>query len=228
SYRLCIFINKYGFERTILPENLQHSVRKANENKSKVYRTVRRIEKISFRTWQCGGSMEIIPCSRVGHVFRKRHPYTFPDGNANTYMKNTRRTAEVWMDDYKKFYYAARPMARSASFGNVMSRKELRSRLHCKPFKWYLETVYPELQIPDNQDISFGELKQGRRCLDTLGNQAGGGVGTFDCHGQGGNQEWALTKKHTVRHLDLCLTIGSTSPGNPVKMEGCRDNDPKQ
>uniref|UniRef100_A0A673A8V2 polypeptide N-acetylgalactosaminyltransferase n=1 Tax=Sphaeramia orbicularis TaxID=375764 RepID=A0A673A8V2_9TELE len=118
---------------------------------------------LSFRVWMCGGSLEILPCSRVGHVFRKRHPYDFPEGNALTYIKNTRRAAEVWMDEYKQYYYSARPSAQGKAFGSITDRLTLRRKLNCKPFRWYMENVYPELrykfkyltQCLQNHSLSF-------------------------------------------------------------------------
>ncbi|XP_073989457.1 polypeptide N-acetylgalactosaminyltransferase 35A-like [Rhodnius prolixus] len=104
---------------------------------------------LSFRVWQCGGSIEIIPCSRIGHVFRKRRPYGSPDGE-DTMIRNSLRVAYVWMDDYKKYYLKQRPEAENVFYGDISSRVELRRSLNCKPFSWYLENVYPELTLPSD------------------------------------------------------------------------------
>lgn len=56
------------------------------------------------QVWQCGGQLEIIPCSVVGHVFRTKSPHTFPKGT-NVIARNQVRLAEVWMDNYKEIFY---------------------------------------------------------------------------------------------------------------------------
>ena len=51
----------------------------------------------------CGGELVVVPCSHVGHLFRRRSTYKlYNNGNVR---KNFMRLSEVWMDDYKKHYY---------------------------------------------------------------------------------------------------------------------------
>lgn len=58
----------------------------------------------NLKIWQCGGAVEIVPCSRIGHHFRKL-PFSFNADNAEEVkLQNNIRVAEVWMDEYIPYF----------------------------------------------------------------------------------------------------------------------------
>jgi len=47
---------------------------------------------MSLKVWMCGGRIEIIPCSRIGHIF-KAVSHKFPSGHS--VWRNLNRVVEV-------------------------------------------------------------------------------------------------------------------------------------
>ncbi|KAL1786867.1 polypeptide N-acetylgalactosaminyltransferase 3 [Sigmodon hispidus] len=169
---------------------------------------------MSFRVWQCGGQLEIMPCSVVGHVFRSKSPHTFPKGT-QVIARNQVRLAEVWMDEYKEIFYRrntdAAKIVKQKSFGDLSKRFEIKKRLQCKNFTWYLNTVYPEVYVPDLNPVISGYIKSLSQplCLDVgENNQGGKPLILYTCHGLGGNQYFEYSTQREIRHniqKELCL-----------------------
>lgn len=114
---------------------------------------------LSFRAWQCGGKIEIVPCSHVGHLFRKSSPYTFPGGIGETLYSNLARVALVWMDEWGDFYFKFNEAARKIKDkSDVSNRLQIRKKLHCKNFEWYLNNIWPQHFFP-MKDRFFGRIR---------------------------------------------------------------------
>ncbi|KAF7266616.1 hypothetical protein GWI33_020117 [Rhynchophorus ferrugineus] len=163
---------------------------------------------LSFKTWMCGGTLEIVPCSHVGHIFRKRSPYKWRSG-INVLRRNSVRLAEVWLDEYSQYYYQ-RIGNDKGDFGDISDRRSLRNNLGCKSFRWYLDNIYPELFIP-GEAVANGEMRNmgygGKTCLDSAARKSDlhKPAGLYPCHRQGGNQFWLYSKAGEIRRDEACL-----------------------
>ncbi|XP_053190689.1 polypeptide N-acetylgalactosaminyltransferase 15-like [Scomber japonicus] len=150
---------------------------------------------LSIRVWSCGGSMEVVPCSRVAHLDHHHLPYRFPDEQL---QKNKIRIADTWMDTYRKIFYRRDTLAhfiRQSESPDITERLQLKKTLGCRNFQWYLTTVYPQLYIPQDRTGLSGELYN---------------VGTSSCadypreHGlKGGSMNIAPCSGTGSQHCDL-------------------------
>ena len=93
---------------------------------------------LSFKSWMCGGRLEILPCSHVGHIFRSRSPYKWRPGT-NVVKKNSIRLAQVWLDEYKQIYFD-RINNKLDDYGNITERLDLRIKLQCR--RWILAYMF--------------------------------------------------------------------------------------
>lgn len=174
---------------------------------------------LSFRIWMCGGRMDFLPCSHVGHIFRGSHPYEVPGGFNENFIRNSARLAEVWMDEYKEAYYFVRPAARKVDLGDISSRVKLRKELQCSSFKDFLDSMFPGKFVPlPSETTAFGQLKTKlpgqahELCLDTLGKQNSGEViGIYPCHSTdtpSQNQAFLFAKTGHLRIIwDKCIQV---------------------
>lgn len=114
---------------------------------------------LGVHVWLCGGSVEVVPCSRIAHIERTHKPYAL---DLNIPMRrNALRVAETWFDQYKKNVLIAWNLPlqdHGIDVGDISERKQLKKKLNCKPFQWYVDNVYPNLELWDNI-LGYGTLK---------------------------------------------------------------------
>lgn len=104
------------------------------------------------------------PCSRVAHTF-KPFAYQFDGDREKIVQKNQMRLAELWMDDWKKYFLAAtynwptkHTYLTEDEKRSLDKRKIMKKNLNCTTFKWYMENIIPEVPSPPLDAVFYGEV----------------------------------------------------------------------
>uniref|UniRef100_A0A0N4Z4I9 Polypeptide N-acetylgalactosaminyltransferase n=1 Tax=Parastrongyloides trichosuri TaxID=131310 RepID=A0A0N4Z4I9_PARTI len=177
---------------------------------------------LSFKIWQCGGGILIVPCSHVGHVYRSHMPYNFGKLTGKPVITtNMLRVIRTWMGDYEKYYMIREPQARNRDPGDISQQIALRDKLQCKDFHWYMENVaYDVVEdfplLPEN--VVWGEAKNGKtsKCLDV--GTPGSIMSASGCHGYGGNQLLRINEQGMFSQGEWCIA----AKGNKIEAVRCK------
>merc|ERR1712194_147801 len=130
---------------------------------------------LTMKVWRCGGQIEIVPCSRVGHVFRSSAKRPYPVDTMQV-VRNYQRLAHLWMPNHLDYVYRMILQGRDLELKGLGPLLKRQAELKCKSFEWYLDTIdhelkyemdkicHPYVQGPDKCN---GTLAKGRWTITT-------------------------------------------------------------
>lgn len=143
---------------------------------------------LSFKLWLCADGLFEVPCSRVTHSFRFINPARV--SKDDFVARNFKRLAEVWMDDYKEVVYKFDPgRYEKIDAGDISKPKKIRERLKCRPFKYFMEEIAPDIltRYPTTQDqpvFASGQIKSlgmDDVCIDSFYRSEFDPIGLYYC-----------------------------------------------
>ncbi|XP_023166003.2 putative polypeptide N-acetylgalactosaminyltransferase 13 isoform X1 [Drosophila hydei] len=198
---------------------------------------------LAIKLWLCGGQIEIVPCSRIGHIFRAAHAFEFPPqydqeqeleqelqqlGSAQaTYLRNSKIIAESWLDEYKYLFYALKPSAREIPLNlrpvSTYDPAQIKAELKCQPFDWLMRHVSPELRLQHANLSALGTLRNAGRCLHVAGTVPQLQLLLTSCHSLQVTQ-WHLHHESGQLSTEqrLCLAVDAAAKQPQLSLEPCR------
>jgi len=163
------------------------------------------------RVWLCGGEIVAAPNSKVAHMWRSGDPKTSAKyKRVGDVLMNRARAVNAWfgefaekLDSFPKFH-DRKQRGGKKWFGNMGTFQEVRDRLKCRPFAWYLrrfKAVYEDAGIiPD--EIFMIEAVEGGKCLYFQGPAGTSGAGSEgvllkDCDASDDRFFWHLGNRNS-------------------------------
>ncbi|KAL1788252.1 polypeptide N-acetylgalactosaminyltransferase 15 [Sigmodon hispidus] len=125
---------------------------------------------MSLQAWLCGGSVEILPCSRVGHIYQGQGDSSRTDPEVILRIKAY--IAETWLGSFRESFYShileAFALSKNQRGGksaklldvklDCKERLNLQRKLGCRTFHWFLANVYPKLYPSEHRPRFSGKI----------------------------------------------------------------------
>lgn len=162
---------------------------------------------LSIKLWLCGGGLIECPCSRVTHLSKTKTAHRKIDEPIDFVGRNLKRVAEVWLDDYKQYFYRGDPERyENIDAGDLKQQFAKKKSLNCKPFQYYLDVVAPEILqlypvVPNHFASGTIKSQADPRCFG-FPNRNYETFGLVDCNEKKANK-FILTIEKSIKYDDV-------------------------